>query len=180
MILSLVGVKDLNLARLRCTWNGKGRLLSGSCRLVLGEIDVYKRQGIDYGLVVVLPTESYSAAQNWLSALVKMCIRDSLTIVTTYQEIDVALVVINLPIAAYQPSSPWLLGLFKGINWEGKTPIIDGSYSDPDQKFSFKLPDGVHFLYAFEKDFYFNQPYRFLPEADGMVGLSLIHISPPI
>ena len=93
-----------------------------------------------------------------------------LTIVTTYQEIDVALVVINLPIAAYQPSSPWLLGLFKGINWEGKTPIIDGSYSDPDQKFSFKLPDGVHFLYAFEKDFYFNQPYRFLPEADGMVG----------
>ncbi|HCU22669.1 MAG TPA: hypothetical protein DF698_07285, partial [Candidatus Atribacteria bacterium] len=93
-----------------------------------------------------------------------------LTIVTTYQGIDIALVVIDLPIAAYQPSSPWLLELFKGINWEGKTPIIDGSYSDPDQKFSFKLPDGVHFLYAFKEDFYFNQPYRLLPEANGMVG----------
>jgi tetratricopeptide (TPR) repeat protein/ankyrin repeat protein len=93
-----------------------------------------------------------------------------LTIVTTYQGIDIALVVIDLPIAAYQISSSWLLELFKEINWEGKTPIIDGSYSDPDQKFSFKLPDGVHFLYAYKEDFYFNQPYRFLPEADGMVG----------
>lgn len=93
-----------------------------------------------------------------------------LTLVATYQGIDIALVVIDLPIAAYQSSSPWLLGLFKGINWEGKIPITDSTYSDPDQKFSFKLPDGVHFLYTFKEDFYFNQPYRFLPEANGMVG----------
>ena len=39
-----------------------------------------------------------------------------LTIVTTYQGIDIALVVIDLPIAAYQISSSWLLELFKEIN----------------------------------------------------------------
>ena len=93
-----------------------------------------------------------------------------LTIVATYEGMDITLLVIDLPISAYQASSQWLLALFKGIVWEGKTPVVDGIYSDPDQKFTFKLPEGVHFLYAFDEDFYFNQPFRTLPEANGMMG----------
>ena len=93
-----------------------------------------------------------------------------LTIVATYEGMDITLLVIDLPISAYQASSQWLLALFKGIVWEGKTPVVDGIYSDPDQKFTFKLPEGVHFLYAFNKDFYFDQPFRALPEANGMMG----------
>jgi hypothetical protein len=46
--------------------SGSFQVLDGKSYAVL----LVTYAGIDYGLVVVLPTESYSAAQNWLSALV--------------------------------------------------------------------------------------------------------------
>ena len=48
------------------TMSGSFQVLDGKSYAVL----LVTYAGIDYGLVVVLPTESYSAAQNWLSALV--------------------------------------------------------------------------------------------------------------
>jgi len=46
--------------------SGSFQVLDGKSYAVL----LVTYAGIDYGLVVVLPAESYSAAQNWLSALV--------------------------------------------------------------------------------------------------------------
>ena len=48
------------------TMSGSFQVLDGKSYAVL----LVTYAGIDYGLVVVLPAESYSAAQNWLSALV--------------------------------------------------------------------------------------------------------------
>jgi len=88
----------------------------------------------------------------------------------TYEGMNIALSVIGLPILMYQSSSSWLLPLFKGLTWEGKTPIVDGRYIDPSGLFIFTLPDNVTFLYSFKEDFYYNQPVRGTPAANGMVG----------
>ncbi|MEI6156793.1 MAG: hypothetical protein WCP87_00330, partial [Atribacterota bacterium] len=95
---------------------------------------------------------------------------ETVTLITTYPDVNAVLVITDLPVSQYQKAQSWLLPLFKGLTWTNGSPAKGNVYRDSSGVFTVTLPDSFTFFYFFDPGFYYNRPDHWAPPATGITG----------